>query len=337
MLRWSYSTDAVLRRCHRQLAFGQVVASHNARDPRRREAYIRRQLHSVASWQGSLVHSIMSTAVLADLRANRPIAPLALAAAAHDLAERQFAFSAARRYREPGMTKAKAGDAYCALLAHERGEDVGTAPLRAVEENVILCFTHLAGQHELLARLYAGYEHVAELPLSLRAGRVTIAATPDLLVSGYDGALTIVDWKVSRGTTSRYAPQLQLYALMALESGRWRGLPPERINLYEVNLLDDRVYHHRVGDDELAATVAYMRDGVAALERVLGDGSYAHLDLDALAIADEPAACASCVFAPLCIDKLVATGRDEDATTVSARLPSRAAGHNDTGSVIQSP
>jgi len=323
MLRWSYSTDAVLRRCHRQLAFGQVVASHNARDPLRREAYIRRQLHSVASWQGSVVHSIMATALLADLRANRPIAPLALAAAAHDLAQRQFAFSAARRYREPGMTKAKAGDAYCALLAHERGEDVGMAPLRAVEENVIRCFANLAGQQELLAPLYAGYEHLAELPLSLRAGQVTVAATPDLLVSDYDGGLTIVDWKVSRATESRHAPQLALYALMALESGRWRGLAPGRVNLYEVNLLENRVYHHRVDDDELATTVDYMRWGVAELERVLGDGSYARLDLAALAIADEPAACAWCVFAPLCIENLGDAGRGDDAKIVAARVSSR--------------
>ncbi len=322
MLRWSYSTESVLRRCHRQVAFGQVVASHNAPDPVRREAYIRRQLHSVESWQGSVVHQIMATDVLSDLRADRLIAPLALAAAAHDLAQRQFAFSAARRYREPGMTKAKAGDAYCALRAHDEGVDVGVAPLRAVEENVVRCFTHLAGQTELLARLYAGYEHVAESRLSLRVGRATVAAAPDLLVAGYDGALTVVDWKVSRGTTSRYEPQLQLYALMALESGRWPRLTPARIALYEVNLLDNRVYRHDVTADGLAVTAARMRACVAELERVLGDGSYAHLDLAALNIAAEPTVCASCVFAPLCIDKLVAAGRDADAATVAARLSS---------------
>ena len=320
MLRWSYSTESVLRRCHRQVAFGQVVASHNARDPVRREAYIRRQLHSVESWQGSVVHQIMATDVLADLRAGRPIAPLALAAAAHDLAQRQFTFSAARRYREPGMTKAKAGDAYCALRARDEGVDVGMAPLRAVEENVVRCFTHLAGQTELLARLYAGYEHVAESRLSLRVGRATVAATPDLIVAGYDGALTVVDWKVSRGTISRYEPQLQLYALMALESGRWPRLTPERIALYEVNLLDNRVYQHAVTADELVATVTRMRAGVAELERVLGDGSYGRLDLAALNIAAEPTVCASCVFAPLCIDKLVEASRDVDAATVAARL-----------------
>ncbi len=320
MLRWSYSTENVLRRCHRQAAFGQVVASHNARDPVRREAYIRRQLHSVESWQGSVVHQIMSTDVLADLRADRPIAPLALAAAAHDLAQRQFAFSAAQRYREPGMTKAKAGDAYCALRAHDEDVDVGVAPLRTVEENVVRCFTHLAGQNDLLARLYAGYEHVAEPRLSLRVDRATVAAAPDLLVTGYDNMLTIVDWKVSRGTTSRYEPQLQLYALMALESGRWPSLTPARIALYEANLLDNRVYQHAVTVDGLAATAARMRAGVAELEHVLGDGSYAHLDLAALDIAAAPTTCASCVFAPLCIDKLVAAGRAAVAAMVAARL-----------------
>ncbi len=323
MLRWSYSTDRVLRRCHRQLAFGQVVASHNARDPLRREAYVRRQLQSVAAWQGSVVHRVLATDALADLRADRPIAPLALAAAAHALAERQWAFSTARRYREPGMTKAKAGDAYCALLVHESGEDAGDAPLRAVQENATRCFAHLAGQANLLARLYAGYERVSELPLALRSAKATVAATPDLIVAGYDGTLTIVDWKVSRATDSKHAPQLLLYALMALESGRWRGLTPAKIGLYEVNLLDNRVYHHPFNAGDLEAMAASVQAGVAELGRVLGDGAYARLDLGALVIAAEPAACASCVFTPLCIDGLVESGRDADAATVTARTSSQ--------------
>ncbi|HKM55513.1 MAG TPA: hypothetical protein VJY33_19065, partial [Isosphaeraceae bacterium] len=38
-----------------------------------------------------------------------------------EMAKRQFDFSANRHYREPGMTKGKAGDDYCALRAHVVG------------------------------------------------------------------------------------------------------------------------------------------------------------------------------------------------------------------------
>ena len=62
-----------MRRCQRLFVFGQVMASHNARDPLRHEAYLLKQLQSLSTWQGSVVHKVLATSVLADMRAGRAI------------------------------------------------------------------------------------------------------------------------------------------------------------------------------------------------------------------------------------------------------------------------
>jgi len=315
-LRWSYSERRTLERCPRQLAFGQVVASHNARDPFRREAYLLRQLHSIRSWQGSLAHTILATEGLADLRAGRP---LALGIAAQDLARRQLAFSAAHRYREPGQSKAAAGDAYCALIEHERGEDIGPETLVAVDAALLRCFTNLAGQTAFLELLREGRGHAAETALTLRWGKATVVCAFDLTLLRPDAGLTIVDWKVSQYEESGYEAQLLLYAYMAVRSGRWPGLTADMIDLYEVNLLRDRVHRHRFDGARFGEVEDRVRVGVDALRAALGDGSYARLRLDQLPIAPHERTCAACPFAPLCADALTDEGRRDEALIVRHR------------------
>jgi len=318
-LRWSYSARRTLEWCPRQLAFGHVVASHNARDPLRREAYLLRQLHSIRSWQGSLAHTILATEGLADLRAGRPLAPLALGIAAQDLARRQLAFSAAHRYREPGQSKAAAGDAYCALIEHERGEDIGPETLVAVDAALLRCFTNLAGQTAFLELLREGRGHAAETALTLRWGKATVVCAFDLTLLRPDAGLTIVDWKVSQHEESGYEAQLLLYAYMAVRSGRWPGLTADMIDLYEVNLLRDRVHRHRFDGARFGEVEDRVRVGVDALRAALGDGSYARLRLDQLPIAPHERTCAACPFAPLCADALTDEGRRDEALIVRHR------------------
>lgn len=319
-MRWSYSTQRTLERCHRQVAFAQVVASHNARDPERREAYLLRQVQSVAAWQGSLVHAVLATQVRDALRWGRTIRPNRLAAAVRTLAARQWAFSAAQQYRAQGQSKAAAGDAYCALDLHERGDAVGTAIVEEVTAVAERCFTHLAAQEELLALLRGSSLLTTELPLTAQAEGIGVVATPDLLATHADGGLTIVDWKVSAHEGSRHGRQLGLYALLALRSGRWPALTLQTLRLYEVNLWRDRVHAHTVDEEQMRDAAAYVEHGVRALRQVLGDGTYAHLDLDGLAIAPQPETCAGCPFAGLCVRRLDAAGRVADAATVRGRV-----------------
>ncbi len=318
-MRWSYSLQHALELCGRRVAFSHVVASHNARDPERREAYLLRQIQSIPAWQGSLVHDVVAVQVRDALRWNRPIDPVALSALVYARATRQWAFSRARRYRLPGQSKAAAGDDYAALDVHERGDDREDDVVAAVVAVALHCFTNLAEQENLLALLRANDTLVSEVRLSLSVEGVLVAATPDL-VAMRNGVVTIVDWKVSVHEESRHARQLELYAYLALQSGRWPLRSPHDILLFEVNLWRDHVYAHAFDEDAMIRTGDAVARGVAMLRTVLGDGVYAHLRLDKLPIAARPEACGHCAFASLCLAHLDEDGRAGDAALVRARL-----------------
>jgi hypothetical protein len=319
-MRWSYSVHMAMRRCQRLLVFAHVMPSHNSRDPERREAYILKQLQHLSAWQGNLVHRVLATDFLAALRAGRPINPTALSEAALDLALRQLAFSAAKRYREPGQTKRAAGDEYCALAAHEYGWEITPEALRRVSTHMARCFENLAAQTDFLARLYAGVEHVAERPLTFRLDGATVAATPDLVFVRPEGQPSVVDWKVAESDTSDYARQVLIYALAVARCGRWPGVSAEAIELYEVNLLKNRIRQHPVSAERLEETEDFIYRSIVELETLVGKGRYGDLDLDEFEVAERPGTCSHCHFRSLCMRRLEAAGRFAAARMVQRRL-----------------
>ena len=319
-MKWSYSVHTAMRRCQRLLVFAHVMASHNARDPMRREAYFLKQLQHLSAWQGSLVHRMLATAFLEDLRAARPVDPAALAAAAWDLAQRQVAFSAARRYRKRGQTKREAGDAYCALFEHDHGWTIAPEALRSVRVNLARCFENLAAQRQFLASLYAGFDHIAECPLNFRLNGVTVAATPDLAFWRTDGQPTVVDWKVTDSEMSDYSRQVLIYALAVARCGRWPGVSAEAIELYEVNLLKGQVRQHPVTAERLEETEDFIYQSIVELGTLVGDGKFRDLDLDEFEVAEKPATCFYCHFRSLCRLQLEASGRPAETPIIQGRL-----------------
>jgi hypothetical protein len=319
-MKWSVSAHNSMRRCQRLFVFGQVIASHNARDPLRHEAYLLKQLQSLSTWQGSIVHKVLATSFLADVRAGRPIDPEALSATAHDLARRQFAFSSARRYREPGQTKGAAGDEYCALYEHEHGEDISPERLDLVLTTITRCFEHLAGQEAFLAQLAAGSAHLAELPLNFTLAGATITATLDLVYQGANGQLVVVDWKVAGSETSDYSWQLLVYALAVARCDRWPSVDAEAIELYEANLLRNQVHRHPVSAQRLQDAEDFIYRSLVERETLIGKDRFDDLDLDEFEVAERPGTCYHCNFASLCLRQLEAAGRPEEAQMVQERL-----------------
>ena len=63
-LDWSFSTDRRMRRCQRQVFFGNIASWHNAKDPLRRESFLLSQLKSMDAWRGSLVHEAIRSFVV---------------------------------------------------------------------------------------------------------------------------------------------------------------------------------------------------------------------------------------------------------------------------------
>jgi hypothetical protein len=121
-LEWSFSIDRSLRRCQRQAYFSSITASHNARDPLRREAHLRKQVKSLDLWRGSLVHSAIERFVVPVWQSHSTVAWDEVIARMRRMGLAQIEFSRAQRYREPGLTKSNYPESYCALRDHEQGD-----------------------------------------------------------------------------------------------------------------------------------------------------------------------------------------------------------------------
>lgn len=319
-MKWSISAHNSMRRCQRLFVYGQAIASHNARDPLRHEAYLLKQLQSLSTWQGSLIHRVLATSFLASVRAGRPIDPVALSTTAHDLARRQFAFSAARKYREPGQAKGAVGDAYCALYEHEYGENISPERLDLVLTTITRCFKHLAGQETFLAQLYAGSAHLAELPLNFMLAGATITATLDLVYQGADGQLVVVDWKIAGSETSDYSWQLLVYALAVVQCGRWPAIKADAIELYEANLLRNQVHRHSISVQRLQEAEDFIYRSLVERDALLARNRFDDLDLNEFEVAERPGTCFHCNFASLCLRQLEEAGRPEEAQMIQERL-----------------
>jgi hypothetical protein len=323
-MKWSYSAHVVMRRCQRQLAIGHIMASPSAKDPHRREAYALKQLQPLANWQGSLVHHVLASRFFSDnILAGRPVDAAVLTAAAQDLLRRQLDFSAARRYRETGMTKSAAGEAYCALLDHEQGREILPERIAAIHTHLARCFENLASQHELLALIRAGFDHRAELRLSFRFGDrhlPAVTATLDLVFLRGPGQLTVIDWKAGEGRTADHGRQLSVYALAVARCGLWSNLVPDSVELYEVNLFTNRIRQHSVTAERLDEAEDFVYRSLVEMDALVGGRTYEDLDLNEFEVADKPTTCQYCTVAPLCVRLLSETDRPEEAVAIQGRL-----------------
>lgn len=301
-MKWSYSTHRQMRQCPRQLVLAHVIAHHSPKHAERREAFILKQLQHPSAWHGSLVHHTLSRTFIETLRTRRPFDWRRLERDAHALAERQFLYSGAKRYREPNVTKIRAGPDFCALTDHDRGQPVSPLLLDTARTTISRCLANLKSQEEFLAYLRSGSSFDAERTLHFRIDGIGLAltATPDVQFRRRNGQLTIVDWKIGDSDTAEYSRQLLVYAVAATHQG-WPTLDPEQIDLVEANLLKNAVRNHSVTRERLEETEDFIFRSAAELEALLLDVSYVTVKIEDYDVARSPQTCAFCNFHTVCV------------------------------------
>jgi hypothetical protein len=234
------------------------------------------------------------------------------------LAQRQLAFSSARRYREPGQTKTAAGDEFCALYEHEYQKPLAADAVGRVSATARECFTWLANRSELVALLEHGSQFESELTLDCRIDGSPVTATVDLAFRAANGRLVIIDWKVAASETSDYSRQLFVYALAAIRSGHWPGLRASDIDLYEVNLLRREVRGVAATDEAVDAAEDFIYRSVVEM-RALSSAASAE-ELSSLELAGSAMTCTFCSFARPCVSDLAGEGREFEAAAVQGHL-----------------
>src|SRR6266566_1580075 len=244
--KWSFSADRSLRRCQRQFFLQHVAASHNVRDPVRREAFLLKQVKTLALWQGSLVHRGIELYVVSQLQQHTSVDWHQVIQQTIALAGRQFVFSTQRRYQEAGMSKTRAGDDYCALRGHETDEGVATADFDAVVDAVRQSLTNLSEMAELWAEVRGHGKYWPELGVRVNYDAAHIEAHIDLLFFRAYGKPTIIDWKISESIGGGDADlQTALYAWALCQHPKWSVTRAEDCELLEVQLLSKTVLRHR--------------------------------------------------------------------------------------------
>ena len=248
-IKWSFSSDRCFRRCQRQYFLTQIAAYHSAKDPVRREAFLCKQVKTLELWRGSLIHTGIEKFVAPAWQARHRADWAFAIEQTKDLAKRQLVFSAARRYREEGMTKTKAGHDYCALVGHELDAGVSEEEFTTVLSTIETCLNNLSSMSELLDQIQQAEQVWCELPLYIQYNTARLEVHLDLMFFRSFGQPTIIDWKVSESMGGSDADlQTGLYAWAMCQHPSWRVENASDCELVEVQLLSNAVIRHRTDE-----------------------------------------------------------------------------------------
>jgi hypothetical protein len=319
---WSFSANRCFRRCQRQYFFREIAASHNAKDPLRRECFLLKQVKTLEQWHGLVVHRGIELFVVAPLQQGTSVDWDVAVRGTIDLARRQLAFSEKRRYRDAGMTKAKAGDDYRALLSHELGEALPHAALTETEAVIETALRNLASLDGLWRELGGRRRYLPEHRIRVTYDDASLVAQLDLLCFRGYGKPIIVEWKVSDsmgGSDARL--QTAFYAWAIMQSGTWGVERPGDVDLFEVQLLTPAVVRHRCDADAIVELEDRIYRDLEEIRSLCGSGRYVDLDVEDFDFARNPNSCGPCPFRRLCVNAVAGPSVVVNATAgVAGRL-----------------
>lgn len=306
-MAWSYSGHHIFVQCQRKWFFMQKMASPTANDPKRKEAHILGQLKSIPAWRGSVVDQVIEDAVVPSLR-NRSMPSLdAILAHAEKLADEQLDFASAKRYREPGMTKQKAGRRYAALFELEYGTGIDPEDLLTARREIETSLKNLLSCKEMLAALMRARWMKAQCSMTFKldGSDISVRAHPDLVAFYNSEKPLVVDWKVSTDQASDYWLQLAVYAL-ALSRSDWAAriaenkISPTEIRMVEANLLNNHFKDHMLDEHDLAELEDLIADSAWQMQLLDSGQKYTESEVLQYGTARNPRSCEYCQYKRLC-------------------------------------
>jgi hypothetical protein len=304
---WSFYAQNTFRRCQSEFLFGHIMANHHPTNQERREAFVLKQLQDLPTWRGSLVDIGIEKFIVPYLK-SRQLPPLdEVVEKTLAVAQRQWQFSAQKRYWDPAFTKTANRDIFCALYPHEYGLPVGTADLEQVKADVRVAFETLYTQTRFLNLLMGHSWYRPKMRIHFRVAAASVKAELDLLFFRGNNQPTIIDWKAGHSVKSDYTWQMLVYALAVRR--QWPEVQPTDIVVYEVNLAEGVIKNHPVTEERLVQTEDYIYQSVMEIKALTCGRKFSQQNLEAFDLANTPRTCAICNFRRLC---LTMRARQED-------------------------
>jgi hypothetical protein len=212
------------------------------------------------------------------------------------------------------MSKAKAGDDYCALLGHETEEGVPPAELDRVRETIRRAFENFSQMEEPLAEISGRNRYWTEQEIRLAYDLARIEVRIDLLYFRDNGKPTIVDWKVSESMGASDADlQTALYGWALCQSPAWRVTKPQDCELLEVQLLTKTVMRHRATQETFDRLEDRIYRSVSSMKLLRSSEKFDLADLENYDFAENPNSCVLCSHRSLCRE-LASGGAGKNAT-----------------------
>lgn len=304
---WSFSADRMFKQCQRQWYYRRILANAKAHDALRHEAYLLSKLQTIAAWRGQLVDQVISTKVVKELNYRQAFDLKAVLTEAKRLFNLQLDFARAHRLREPGLSPAKAGNAFAAFALIEYGETISEEEIKTAWQEIEQAMVNLARMEDLQTILTASPYLIAQRPLHMGAEEMSVRSVPDLIGFNRSGAPIIVDWKVHLFGNADYRLQLALYALCLAACKPHVDFPAWQpryaafdVRLLEVQLLTGHVREHGVTQSDLDELEGYVAGSALEMKLACGEGKREHCRPEHFAVTLSPGTCRKCVFRKLC-------------------------------------
>jgi hypothetical protein len=305
---WSFSGHNQFKRCQRQWYYKNLVASAlSKKDLARREAYILSTLQSIYAWRGSVTDDVITDFIIPKIaNKNCPTIDETLAHA-KKLCRVRYDFAMSKKYREEGMSKALAGDSYCALHPIEYGLTITNEDFKKAWMEIETSLTNFLGNQELLDYLKSAERLITQRALTFKVGEYTVRGVPDLIALFGDAPPHIFDWKVHVFATKMYQEQLLIYALALERGNRHNDFPADMnmqsakdIRISEYQLLKNSLRDYSVNDEYLEDIDELISESILEMSLVGADKKFKDVDIQDFTTASYPETCQSCSFKKIC-------------------------------------
>lgn len=297
---WSRSRAGMFEECRRRYyyhyygAWGGWAADAPAE---LRRLYVLKQLTGRHGWAGRLVHGAVELALRA-MHAGHELPEAALVDDTIGRMREEWRFSQRGGYRERPKEAV-------ALFEHEYGVEVSAPGWQALRDHVARClrnFHRLPLLEEIRATPRERWTLIEDLRTFDFEGTPVYSA-PDFGYWTRGDRLALVDWKTGSPDPGETAMQLGGYALYARDV---LDVPPERVDLIEVNLRGGEVTVHPWDEARMADVRERLRLSIRAMKAWLRDPDANVAALEDFERTEDLRLCRWCNFKAVCRPELLA-------------------------------
>lgn len=303
---WSLSTAKTFKRCQRQWYYKNCLGNALAKDPLRRKAYLLSKLHSISSWRGSIVDSVISEFIVPTLRTKQIPSLAATKQKATEIFERQLKFARQHLLHQPGLSPSKVGSDFAVFHCMEYSGEIPEIEIENARREIERALENLFSRPEVWSELRSAQYLVCQRPLSFLHTGETVRAVPDLIAFYSNKPPLIIDWKVHFLGVYRSWKQLGIYALALMRGNPHKDFPilsqweVTDLQLWEVQLLTNQLRRYELNERRIAEIDNFMAESISAIQLVVGDTKKATLDPTELLTAISPETCQSCNYQSIC-------------------------------------